>query len=57
MGAADLGAGLGEPCWPCTMRDAASVAGDESSEICLRAGALLTRAGAERGYPAVPHGC
>lgn len=57
MGAAGLGADLAELCWPCTMPDAASVAGDESGEIRLRAGSLLTLAGAERVYPAAPHGC
>jgi hypothetical protein len=57
MAAAGLGADLGGLCWPCTMPDAASEAGDESGEICRRAGALLTLAGAEPVYPATPHGC
>jgi hypothetical protein len=49
MDAAGVGADLTGLCWPCTMRDAASVAGGERGEVCLRAGALLTLAGAERG--------
>jgi hypothetical protein len=48
MDAAGLSAGLAELCWPYAMPDATSVAGDESGELCLSGGALLTLAGAER---------
>ena len=57
MGAADLGADLAELCWPLTMPDAASEAGDDSGEICVRAGGAADLAGAERVYLTAPHGC
>jgi hypothetical protein len=54
MGATGLGVGRAEPFWPSSMPDAASGADDPSGEVCLRAGALLTLAGASTRPP---HGC
>jgi hypothetical protein len=54
MGAADLGADLAELRWPDTMPDAASEAGDESGEICLRAGRCC--GGRRARLPGRPHG-